>query len=48
MKKKELTASLENYIEVIYQIVRQRGVARVKEIAKNLSVRMPSFRPVWF
>lgn len=42
MDGKRLTASLENYLEVIYRIVRQKGVARVKEIAKALAVRMPS------
>ncbi len=41
-EENRLSESLENYIEVIYRIIRTKGVARVKEIASSLSVRMPS------
>ncbi|MHC4941403.1 MAG: metal-dependent transcriptional regulator [Planctomycetota bacterium] len=37
-----LTESLEDYLETIYVLVRDRKVARVKEIAKARGVRMAS------
>lgn len=38
----ELSASLEDYLEAIYHLVEERRVARVKDIAARLNVRMPS------
>ena len=37
-----VSPSLENYLEAIHEIVRSRGVARVRDIARQLKVRMPS------
>ncbi|MCX7882351.1 MAG: metal-dependent transcriptional regulator [Brevinematales bacterium] len=37
-----MTGSLEDYIEAIYLLVEERGVARVKEIADKLHVSKPS------
>jgi DtxR family Mn-dependent transcriptional regulator len=34
----KISASLEDYLEVIYQLCRERQVARVKEIAERLEV----------
>jgi DtxR family Mn-dependent transcriptional regulator len=42
MKKKTLTASLEDYLEVIYHIIEDKQAARVKEIAKRLEVNNSS------
>jgi DtxR family Mn-dependent transcriptional regulator len=38
----QLSESLEDYLETIYTLVRDRKVARVKEIAKARAVRMAS------
>jgi DtxR family transcriptional regulator, Mn-dependent transcriptional regulator len=38
----ELSASLEDYIEVIYHLVEESDVARVKDIAERLNVRNAS------
>lgn len=40
-----LTGSLEDYLETIYLIVRDRKVARVKDIAEARAVRMASVTP---
>ena len=37
-----LSASLEDYLETIYHLVEEGRVARVKDIAARLKVRMPS------
>lgn len=37
-----LSASLEDYLEAIYRLVEEGRVARVKDIAARLGVRMPS------
>jgi len=44
MKKRDngLTPSLEDYLEAIFNIVAEKGVARVKEIAGRLNVKNPS------
>lgn len=42
MKKKELTASHEDYLETIYHIIEEKQAARVKEIAKRLEVNNSS------
>ncbi len=41
-KTKELTPALEDYLKVIYEITLNEPVARVKDIAKFLSVSLPS------
>jgi DtxR family Mn-dependent transcriptional regulator len=38
----ELTASMEDYLEAILLLEKKHRVARVKDIAERLSVRMPS------
>jgi len=38
----KLTPSLEDYLETILQLEKKNRVARVKDIAANLSVQMPS------
>jgi DtxR family Mn-dependent transcriptional regulator len=40
--KKELTSSLEDYLEAIYILEKKHRVARVKDIAARLQVQMPS------
>jgi len=35
---KEITASLEDYLEAIYQILQEHPVARVKEVSRRLQV----------
>lgn len=42
MNDKELTQSLEDYLETILQLERRNRVARVKDIAQTLNVQMPS------
>jgi DtxR family Mn-dependent transcriptional regulator len=37
-----MTESLENYLESIYFIIRDKKVARVKDIAEDLNVKKPS------
>jgi len=39
---KKITSNIEDYLEAIYQIEEERGVARVNEIAKSLQVSYPS------
>jgi len=41
-KELKLSASLEDYLEVIYDIVRHKQAARAKDIADRLHVRAPS------
>jgi DtxR family Mn-dependent transcriptional regulator len=41
-KPMQLTPSLEDYLEAILLLERKNRVARVKEIADNLQVQMPS------
>lgn len=41
-KKRSLTSSLEDYLEAVYHLVQEQKVARVKDIAKRVGVRMPS------
>lgn len=38
MNKNNLTASKENYIKAIYEIVKQKQAARVKDISKTLEI----------
>jgi len=40
--RKKLTRSQEDYLEAILQLVRERRVARVRDIAARLGVGMPS------
>ncbi|SMO40365.1 iron (metal) dependent repressor, DtxR family [Balnearium lithotrophicum] len=42
----KLAPRLEDYLETIYLIERENGVARVKEIAKARSVKMPTVTEV--
>jgi DtxR family Mn-dependent transcriptional regulator len=41
-KKIKLSASLEDYLETIYHIISEKGVARAKEIASTLKVSRSS------
>jgi DtxR family transcriptional regulator, Mn-dependent transcriptional regulator len=41
-KKLQLTASMEDYLEAIAELQREKKVVRVRDIAKRLAVRMPS------
>ncbi len=41
-KQKNLSASLEDYLEAIYLVSRDQGKARSKEIMKRLGVSGPS------
>jgi DtxR family Mn-dependent transcriptional regulator len=41
----ELTASLEDYLETIYELVRDRKVARVRDIAEARNVKAGSVTP---
>ncbi len=38
----ELTPSLENYLRTIYDINQSKGIARVRDLAKQLKVKTPS------
>ncbi|MCL2006095.1 MAG: metal-dependent transcriptional regulator [Planctomycetaceae bacterium] len=38
----QLTRSREDYLEAIYELIEKNTVARVKDIAAKLNVRMPS------
>ena len=42
MESAVLSHTLEDYMEAIYLIIRQKKVARVKEIAEFLNVKTPS------
>lgn len=37
-----MTKSLEDYVEMIYMLIRDRGVAHVRDVASELDVKMPS------
>ena len=37
-----MTQSLEDYIEVVYVLIRDKRTARVRDIATSLKVKMPS------
>lgn len=37
-----LSGSMEDYLETIYNLSRERGFARAKDIARHLKVHMPS------
>ena len=37
-----LTASLEDYLEAIHVLIRSTGCARVRDVAADLNVKMPS------
>ena len=37
-----MTKSLEDYIEAIYVLIRKEGAARVRDVAAELHVKMPS------
>ncbi len=39
---KELTASMEDYIEMIYRLSKKTGYTRIQELANNLNVQPPS------
>ena len=38
----ELTSNMEDYLEVILNLQQEQRVARVKDVAKRLNVKMPS------
>lgn len=42
LMSKTLSASLEDYLEAIYNLILDKKVARVRDIAENLSVTMPA------
>ena len=42
VKKKQMTESLEDYIEAIYLLCEKNGDAQVRDIAKSLKITMPS------
>lgn len=39
---KDLTASMEDYIEMIYRLSKENGYTRIQELANNLNVQPPS------
>jgi len=41
-KKDSLTATMEDYLKVIYHLSKEKRAVRVKDIAKKLGVKMPS------
>ncbi len=41
-KKDSLTATMEDYLKVIYNLSKEKRAVRVKDIAKKLGVKMPS------
>ena len=42
MKTGEMTQSLEDYLEAIYMLISSGGAAHVRDVARSLSVKMPS------
>ncbi|MEO2069441.1 MAG: metal-dependent transcriptional regulator [Desulfurobacteriaceae bacterium] len=46
MEQEKLAPRLEDYLETIYLIEKKNGVARVKEIAKERNVKMPTVSDV--
>ncbi len=41
-RKKEITAHLEDYLVVVYEITKKQPAARVSQIARRLGVSLPS------
>lgn len=41
-KEQELTPSMEDYVEMIYRMSREKGFARVNDLAQALNVKPPS------
>ncbi len=41
-QEEELTSNMEDYLEVILNLQREQRVARVKDVAQRLNVKMPS------
>lgn len=41
-KKKPLTSSMEDYLEAIYELNKEKSFVRVKDIAKKMNVKMPT------
>jgi len=42
LEDKELTPIMQDYIEVVFHLVNDKKVARVKDIAKEMNVTMPT------
>jgi len=42
ISKKPITATMEDYLEAIYTLGKEKKVVRVKDIAKRLNVKMPT------
>ena len=42
MENTKLSQSLEDYLEMVHMLRLAHGIARVKDIASSLSVKMPS------
>jgi DtxR family Mn-dependent transcriptional regulator len=42
MMKKDLTPAMEDYLELIFRLGNENKVVRVRDIAKGMSVKMPS------
>jgi DtxR family Mn-dependent transcriptional regulator len=42
VSEKDLTPTMEDYLEAIYNLSQEKRVVRVKDIAKRLGVKMPS------
>jgi DtxR family Mn-dependent transcriptional regulator len=40
--KKPLTPAMEDYLEAIFNLGKEKRVVRVKDIAKRLGVKMPT------
>jgi Mn-dependent DtxR family transcriptional regulator len=47
-KKHYLTPTMEDYLEAIYNLVREKRVVRVRDIAKRLGVKMPTVTNMCF
>ncbi len=41
-KREELTSNMEDYLEVIMHLQEEQKVARVRDVARRLKVKMPS------
>ncbi|OQY14750.1 MAG: hypothetical protein B6I32_08775 [Desulfobacterium sp. 4572_20] len=44
ISKNPLTATVEDYLEAIYNLAREKRAVRVRDIAKRLDVKMPTVR----
>jgi DtxR family Mn-dependent transcriptional regulator len=42
LQTEELTSNMEDYLEVIFNLQEEQKVARVKDVAQRLKVKMPS------